>query len=143
MTATEAQEAAIDWMVRRFYELGLADPVLGPIFRDAIRDWEPHIRVVADFWSNSIHGTGRYRGNSYAPHLRLNFGVEAFAHWLTAFEQAARESLAAEDADKAIRIARHMSKSFETGMFPFRGPNGEPSRTLAEPVARTKWKKAT
>ena len=140
MSATEAQEAAIDWMVRRFYELGLADPVLGPIFREAIHDWEPHLRVVADFWSGSIHGTGRYQGNSYAPHLRLNFGVEAFAHWLAAFETAARESLAHDDAERAIRIARHMSMSFETGLFPFRTADGQPSRTPPGPVGRTRWK---
>lgn len=141
MSATEAQEAAIDWMVRRFYELGLADPVLGPIFRGAIHDWEPHIRTVADFWSNSIHGTGRYRGNSYAPHLKLDFGVEAFAHWLAAFEQAAQESLATGDADKAIRIARHMAKSFETGLFPFRDDDGRPSRSPPEAARRPRWKK--
>ena len=45
-----AQEAAIERMVRLFYERGLADEMLGPIFREAIHDWEPHIAIVCDFW---------------------------------------------------------------------------------------------
>lgn len=126
-------EAAIEWMVRRFYELGLADEVLGPIFRGAIHDWEGHIRLVADFWSNSILGTGRYKGNAYAPHMRLRFEPEAFDHWLKAFETAATESLAPHHAERAIGVARHMARSYQAGLFPFTDEKGRPSRT---PVKR-------
>ncbi len=122
-------EAAVEWMVRAFYRNGLADPVLGPIFRDAIHDWEGHIRQVSDFWSHSLHGTGRYRGNAYAPHMKLRFEPEAFDHWLAAFESAAREALAPADADKAVGIARHMARSYQAGLFPFTGPDGRPART--------------
>lgn len=125
-------EAAVEWMVRAFYRNGLADPVLGPIFRGAIHDWESHIRLVAAFWSNSLYGTGRYRGNAYAPHMKLRFEPEAFGHWLAAFEAAAHEALPAADADKAIGIARHMARSYEAGLFPFTGPDGRPSRTPAK-----------
>jgi hemoglobin len=118
----------VERMVRRFYELGLADPVLGPIFRNAIHDWEPHIAVVRDFWSGAIHGTQRYLGNAYAPHARLVFGHEAFAHWLQAFETAVQEVLTAPEAERAIRIARHMAQSFEVGLFPFTDAQGRPSR---------------
>ncbi|MCC7549828.1 MAG: group III truncated hemoglobin [Burkholderiales bacterium] len=126
---TPGQEAAIERMVRLFYERGLRDDVLGPIFRAAIHDWEPHIAIVADFWSGAVHGTGRYRGNAFAPHARLDFGPEAFERWLAAFESAARDALAAPDADVAIRVARHMAQSFRAGIFPFTGKDGRPSRT--------------
>jgi hemoglobin len=122
------REASIEWMVRRFYELGLADAVLGPIFRAAIHDWEGHIRLVADFWSRSILGTSRYAGNPYAPHMRLDFEPEAFEYWLKAFETAATESLSAEDAARAIGVARHMAGSYKAGLFPFTGPDGRPAR---------------
>lgn len=128
MHANEEQEAAIERMVRLFYERSLADEVLGPIFREAIHDWEPHIKVVADFWSGVIHGTGRYRGNAYAPHMKLKFGPEAFDHWLAAFESAATDELAPRDAQTAIRVARHMANSFKAGIFPFTDKNGRPSR---------------
>jgi hemoglobin len=131
MHASEEQEAAIERMVRLFYERSLADPVLGPIFRDAIHDWEPHIKVVADFWSGVIHGTGRYHGNAYAPHMKLKFEPEAFDHWLAAFESAATDTLSPRDAATAIRVARHMAGSFKAGMFPFTDESGRPSRLPA------------
>jgi hemoglobin len=128
MQASSAQEAAIDRMVRLFYERALADPVLGPLFREAIHDWEGHIALVRDFWSGAIHGTGRYTGNAFAPHMKLKFEPEAFEHWLAAFEGAANDTLAPPDAANAVRIARHMAESFKVGLFPFTTPDGKPSR---------------
>lgn len=126
--ATPEQEAAIERMVRLFYERGLRDPVLEPIFNGAIHDWEPHIRTVADFWADIVHGSTRYGGNAYAPHVKLDFGPEAFEHWLVTFESAARDALATREADVAIRVARHMANSFRAGIFPFTDQDGRPSR---------------
>ena len=128
MQTTPEQEAAIERMVRLFYERSLADEVLGPIFREAIHDWEPHIKRVADFWSGIVHGTNRYQGNAYAPHMKLKFQPEAFDHWLAAFESAAQDTLAPRDAATAIRVARHMANSFKAGLFPFTDKEGRPSR---------------
>jgi hemoglobin len=127
-TATAAQEAAIDRMVRSFYERGLEDDVLGPIFRAAIHDWDAHIPIVASFWSSMIHGTQRYQGNSFGVHTKLTFEPHAFDRWIAVFESAANEALTPEDAAKAIRIARHMAQSFKVGLFPFTGADGKPSR---------------
>jgi len=128
MRATAEQEAAIDRMVRLFYERGLADDVLGPIFRAAIHDWDAHIPIVASFWSSMIHGTQRYRGNTFGVHMKLKFEPAAFEHWIVAFESAANEALEPDDAAKATRIARHMAQSFKVGLFPFTGPDGKLSR---------------
>jgi hemoglobin len=125
------RDAAVERMVRSFYQRSLADELLGPIFRGAIHDWEGHIRLVADFWSNALYSTGRYQRNAFAPHMKLRFEPEAFEHWLAAFEPAALESLPPEDAQKAIRIARHMVQSYRTGLFPFTGPDRRPSRLPA------------
>jgi hemoglobin len=128
MQATSAQEAAIDRMVRLFYERALADPILGPVFREAIHDWEGHIAIVHDFWSGAIHGTGRYTGNAFAPHMKLKFEPEAFDRWIATFEAAANDALVPEDAAKAVRIAQHMAQSFKVGLFPFTTADGRPSR---------------
>lgn len=120
-------------MVRLFYRNGLADAVLAPIFQAAIHDWEGHIRLVADFWCNSIHGTRRYKGNAYAPHMKLRFEPEAFEHWLAAFEAAASEALGPAEAARAIGVARHMAQSYLAGLFPFRDADGRPSRTPPPP----------
>jgi hemoglobin len=128
MRATSEQEAAIDRMVRLFYERALADPMLGPVFREAIHDWEGHIAIVRDFWSGAVHGTGRYTRNAFASHMKLQFEPEAFDHWIATFEGAANDALAPQDAAQAIRIARHMAESFKVGLFPFTTPAGRPSR---------------
>jgi hemoglobin len=132
--ASEIQEQAIERMVRLFYERALADAVLGPIFRAAIHDWEGHIALVHDFWSGVIHGTGRYKGNAFAPHMKLAFEPDAFEHWIATFERAASDALAPEDAATAIRIARHMAASFKVGLFPFTSADGRPSRTPPAPA---------
>ena len=129
MNASKEQEAAIERMVRVFYDRALANETLAPIFREAIHDWEPHIKTVSDFWSGVIHGTGRYQGNAYAPHIKLKFEPEAFNDWLAVFESAASDELAPKDAKEAIRIAHHMANSFKAGMFPFTDAEGRPSRT--------------
>ena len=128
MDNTAEKTAAVEWMVRSFYERGLADEILGPIFRAAIQDWEHHIPIVTDFWSDAIYATQRYHRNAYAPHVKLRFEPEAFDRWLAAFEAAAHDALPSEDADKALRIARHMAQSYRAGLFPFVGSDGRPSR---------------
>ena len=128
MPTTSEQEAAIERMVRTFYERSFADPVLGPIFREAIHDFEPHVARVVDFWCDMIHSTKRYKGNVYAAHMKLDFEVEAFDRWIATLESAANDSLVLQDAAKAVRIANHMAGSFKTGLFPFTGKNGRPSR---------------
>jgi hemoglobin len=129
MQAGEDPEADIEHMVRLFYQRGLADPVLGPIFRAAIHDFATHIPIVCDFWSGVILGTHRYTRNAFAPHARLDFEPEAFDRWLSVFEGAAREALAPARAERAIGVARHMAQSFKVGLFPFSGADGRPSRT--------------
>ena len=44
------------------------------------------------------------------------------------FEETARETLDADLAEKAIGRARHMSASFQAGIFPFKDEHGRPSR---------------
>ncbi len=128
MEVSDDQKRAIERMVRLFYERGRADPVLGPIFHAAIRDWEGHIAIVRDFWLGVVHGADRYKGNAFAPHMKLKFEPEAFDHWIATFESAANDALAPEDASKAIRVARHMAESFKVGLFPFTDVAGRPSR---------------
>lgn len=128
MQTQAEREAAIERMVRLFYERGLQDGVLAPIFRGAIHHWEPHIRAVADFWSGVVLGTRRYAGNAFAPHVKLDFAPEAFERWIAVFESAARDALAPADAERAIGVARHMAQSFKVGLFPFTDAHGRPAR---------------
>ncbi|OAN44806.1 hypothetical protein A6A04_08300 [Paramagnetospirillum marisnigri] len=121
-------EAQITELVRRFYEIGRAHPVLGPLFEAAIPDWEGHMVIVADFWSKALLGTDRYRGNVFSSHMRLPVEPEHFDQWLEVFQQAAGETLPPPLARSAIARARHMTDSIRVGLFPYRDKDGKPTR---------------
>lgn len=125
------REDRIYRMVVRFYELGGEDPELARVFGAAITDWPDHFRIVADFWSNALYGTGRYRGHPFPVHMHLDFGPESFDAWLKAFTQAVSEILTPMEAQNALGRARHMTESFRVGLFPFTLADGTPSRVPA------------
>jgi hemoglobin len=131
MHVQEDPEAAIAACVETFYARALADDALGPMFREAIDDLPAHLQVIRDFWSNALLGTKRYAGSAYAAHAKLPIEWPHFDRWLALFEAAARETLPAELAERALARARHMTQSFRVGLFPFHGPDGQPSRTPA------------
>ena len=120
-------EAAIERLVRRFYEKGDADDLLGPIFR-AIPELEHHLVVIMDFWSRQLIATDRYEGRPFPPHWKLPIEPQHFDRWMALFGETAREELPADLADKAIEKAGHMSTAFQAGLFPLRGPDGRPMR---------------
>jgi len=128
MSDVDDREDRIYRMVQRFYELGGQDPVLAPVFAAAITDWPGHFRIVADFWSHALYGSGRYRGHPFPVHMHLDFGPEAFDAWLKAFTQAVTEILTPLEAQNALGRARHMTESFRVGLFPFTLADGTPSR---------------
>jgi hemoglobin len=124
-------EKAISACVKLFYEKAGADPLLGPIFAASIPDLEGHLEIVINFWSRVLLGTTRYNGHPYPPHVPLAIEPEHFERWLKLFEETCCETLPPATCAEAIAKARHMSASFLAGMFPFRSPDGRPSRTPA------------
>jgi hemoglobin len=123
--AAPDDEAQITAMVARFYDLCLADDLLGPMFRATIPDLEPHMAIVADFWSHALLGTHRYqRGTPYSHHTHLSVQEVHFDRWMAAFAIATRECLSAERAELAMKRAAHMTISFKMGMLPLPTPKG-------------------
>jgi len=127
-SAPLATEEQITELVRRFYELARADGRLGPLFDAAIQDYDGHMAIVRDFWSQILLGTGRYQGHPFRPHMHLPIELDHFDIWLKLFGLAARETLAPRTAELALARAEHMTKSFKVGMFPFTAPDGRPAR---------------
>lgn len=121
-------EAAIEACVRNFYAKGRNDEVLGPVFNSTVTDWERHFKRIQNFWSRMLLGTTRYSGHPYPAHVHLPVEPEHFVRWVALFEETARETLAPDLAEKAISRARHMSLSFQAGIFPFKDEHGRPSR---------------
>jgi hemoglobin len=124
----EMSEAAIRACVKRFYEKGDADPLLGPIFANSIDDLALHLDIVANFWSHALLGTSRYQGTPFGVHVNLPVEPGHFARWLELFAETARETMPEALASAAIARAEHMTRCFQSGLFPFKDAEGNPSR---------------
>jgi hemoglobin len=124
----EASEAAIRACVKRFYEKGDLDPVLGPMFAMTISELEPHLEIVSNFWSHALLGTTRYQGTPFGVHVNLPIEVEHFGRWLSLVTDAASETMPEPLAAAAIARAAHMTQCFQSGLFPFKDAEGRPSK---------------
>lgn len=113
-------EAALDRLVRHFYEAARADPLLGPIFAAGVTDWEGHFARMVAFWSSILLFSGRYHGQPLPLHLELPIDARHFDRWLALFEASARTVVPAA-ADQVVARARRIAESFELGLAGRRG----------------------
>jgi hemoglobin len=118
---TGIDDSMIEVLVRRFYEKVRADALLGPVFAARIRDWEPHLKQMSDFWSSVTLMTGRYHGTPMAKHVTLPVDAEHFDRWIGLFEETAREICPAKAADHFIERARRIAESLEIGIAGYNG----------------------
>jgi truncated hemoglobin YjbI len=109
-------EDELDALVREFYGHARVDPLIGPVFARAIRDWEGHYKMVQNFWSRTMLGTARYSGNPFGPHRDLNLTPQHFERWIDVFTAAARKVLQPSAAERAIAKVQHMSVCFQAGL---------------------------
>ena len=112
---TVIEEAQLERLIPHFYGLVRADPLLGPVFNDAIDDWPVHLDKLVAFWSSVMLTTGRYKRNPMAAHLKHGprLTPEMFARWLALWATATAEivppNIARALQDKAARIAESLS----------------------------------
>ena len=57
-TAVGVTEEMIRTLVLTFYAKVRKDPTLGPIFDQAIGDWDDHLEKLTDFWSSVMATIG-------------------------------------------------------------------------------------
>jgi hemoglobin len=117
---TEVTEATIIVLVNAFYAKVRRDPVLGPVFDNAIAPdaWPAHLQKMYAFWSSVMLTSGRYKGNPVATHQKVE-GVEPpmFGNWLDLFEMTAHELFIPEIAARFERAARRIGESLKLAMF--------------------------
>ena len=115
MTAeTLITETEIASIVDRFYAKVRVDPEIGPVFNDAVRNWDAHLDLLKDFWSTVLLTTGRYKGNPLLAHFPLPIEERHFARWLKLFAETANEVVTVAQAAivtrKADLIAMNMKR---------------------------------
>jgi hemoglobin len=121
-------EKAIAACVEDFYGKARKDALLGPVFNNAVADWDSHLRTVANFWSHVLLKTERYKGFPFPVHTQLPIRPEHFPRWLELFEESANKFLPPAYAEAAIARSQHMARSFMSGIFPFTDENGKAAR---------------
>lgn len=114
----EAMEPLISACIRNFYQKGNADPLLGPIFKEWITDWDDHFTHMDAFWSRILLGTSRYKRNPFIPHHPLKLKDEHFDRWRDLFQQAAVETLPSPVKERAVGAAAQMAHCWRYQMMP-------------------------
>ena len=130
---TRIDETLIDSLVRAFYARAREDALLGPVFNARIVDWEPHLRVIADFWSAVMLSSGRYRGNPLQQHASLPVDGRHFDRWLELFRETALDVCAPDVAQAFIARAGSIARSLEMGMASGRGVLLAPGQRYVDP----------
>jgi hemoglobin len=100
---TPITEQEIALLVDRFYDKVRVDPEIGPVFNDAVQNWDAHLALLKDFWSTVLLTTGRYKGNPLLAHFRLPIEERYFTRWLALFSETANEVMTAPHAEVVAR----------------------------------------
>jgi hemoglobin len=116
-------EELVRAVVETFYGSVRRDPVLGPIFEEAVEDWPAHMDRLCAFWSSLTLITGRYKGNPFEAHLRLPavLGPDHFAIWLGLFDKTLDALCTPEQAEVFRVRARRVAESLSLGLAIRRG----------------------
>jgi hemoglobin len=125
-------EAALPALLERFYARVRADAELGPVFNDAVEDWDRHLAALADFWSSVMLATGRYKGDPMQAHVRHGdrIGPELFGRWLALWTQTTDEMMSREVAAALQAKAARIAQSLDLALH-FRLPKAEPRSTAS------------
>lgn len=116
-------ERDIRILVDSFYEGIRSDPMLGPLFKERVRDWSKHLPTMCAFWTSLLFGSPDYKGNPFAKHVELPVEKKHFDRWLELFTQTVDRLFEGSKADQAKGAAKSIAHSFQVrmGIDPFGG----------------------
>ena len=122
---SEISEEDIDRLVPAFYDRVRTDPILGPIFNQAIDDWPLHLEKLKAFWSSVMLGTGRYKGQPMVAHVRHepHMTADNFHRWLALWQQTSGDILAPDVAAAFQEKADRIAESLQLGIQFYRDRN--------------------
>jgi hemoglobin len=113
---TGIDDTMIQRLVHAFYARVRTDDLIGPIFKERIENWTPHLARMCAFWSSVALMTGVYHGQPMGKHLPLPVDGRHFDRWLNLFAETAREVCPPAAAEHFIDRARRIAESLELGI---------------------------
>lgn len=115
----------VQLLVNSFYEKAQKDDLIGPIFNEKIKDWQPHLETMYKFWSSilleNITPEQKYSGHPFIKHAYLPISIEHFERWLTLFYQNADALFKGAVVDEAKKRASYMANMFYVKIEALRG----------------------
>ena len=115
---------SIERLVHGFYADVRKDPLLGPVFEQALHGrWDAHLQRLVDFWSTVALGTRSFRGDVFGRHMALQGVTPAhFAAWVGLWQRHTEQLLAPEVARELQVVAHGIARNLFRGYF-----GGEPA----------------
>jgi len=110
-------------LVSSFYDKVRKDDVLGPFFKEAIKDWDEHIERLTTFWEASLFLKTKYTGNPLETHIKVdadhNHSISQvqFGLWLNLWFQTIDELFEGDYAQNAKFKARKMGSFLYLKIF--------------------------
>ena len=105
----------VSLLVRNFYSKIRANDELGPIFNNAITDWEHHLEHLTDFWESQLFRKNLYRGNPLEKHVALDntnnnsITNDLFGLWLQFWIQTLEDFFEGKNVILAKNRARNIA----------------------------------
>ncbi len=113
--------------VDAFYFKVQQDELIGPIFNDVIKQWEPHLQKMYAFWNAVLFGVPGFTGNPFARHAPLAIDKVHFERWMFLFNETIDELFTGEVAVQARKKAQIMALMFISKLEHMKG---NPSRVI-------------
>lgn len=107
---------AIGRLVDAFYDKVRVDPVIGPIFNEAVHDWPEHKRLLTSFWCSVVLRAQTYRGNPMQAHRPWPIEARHFDHWIALWKQTAAELMPEAEAATMGEFADRIGQSLRYGL---------------------------
>ncbi len=125
-------EADLERVVPAFYARVRVDPLIGPVFNNAVDDWAHHLDRLVAFWSSVMLTSGRYKGNPMAAHVKHGpvISPDMFDRWLALWTDVTEDMLAPEAAAAMQAKARMIAESLKLALFFRLPPPGGEQRDL-------------
>lgn len=103
--------AAVDQLIRNFYDAVRPDPVIGHFFTEL--DFEVHIPRIVSFWNMILFGDREFKGEPMTVHAKLHqrFPMEQghFDRWLELFNASVDNLFSGPKADEAKQRAQSIA----------------------------------
>ena len=120
-------------LVDQFYKKVRANAILGPIFNQAITNWDQHLDHLTTFWESSLFMgkplKKKYIGNPLEVHVKVDqennnsITEHHFGIWLNLWFETIEHLFVGENAELAKRRARKMGTFIHLKIFEARQQN--------------------